>query len=56
MAEAAARLGLSVKATRRAALTGELPAIRVGRRWLMLREPFEALLKGDGVRRRGRSM
>lgn len=45
IAEAARRLGLTPKATRRAALSGEIPAIKIGRRWLVLREPFEGLLR-----------
>jgi excisionase family DNA binding protein len=48
--EAAARLGISLKAARRAAQRGEIAAIQIGRRWLVLREPLEAMLrsaKGD---------
>ena len=45
IAEAARRLGLTAKATRRAAVLGDIPAIRIGRRWLVLREPFEGLLR-----------
>lgn len=43
--EAARRLGLTPKATRRAAISGEIPAIKIGRRWLILREPFDGLLR-----------
>jgi excisionase family DNA binding protein len=43
--EAAQRVGLSVKATRNAAKSGEIPAIRIGRRLLVLREPLEAMLR-----------
>lgn len=46
LAEAAIKLGLSLKATRRAAMIGQIPTIRIGRRWLVLRAPLEALLSG----------
>lgn len=49
IAEAATRLGLSIKATRKAALAGQVPAIRIGRRWLVLRDPLEAMLAGAGA-------
>lgn len=45
--EAARRLGVSVKAARRAAKNGELPVIRWGNTYLVLREPFEAMLRGQ---------
>ena len=50
LSEAAARLGISVKAARRAVLAGEIAAIRIGRRWLILRGPFEDMLqsRSDG--------
>jgi excisionase family DNA binding protein len=41
-------LGLGVRATRRAIRAGKIQAIRVGRRWLVLREPFEKMLRGAG--------
>jgi excisionase family DNA binding protein len=44
--EAAKRLGLSVRAVRRAIATGEIQAIRIGRRWLVLRSPLEQMLAG----------
>lgn len=44
LAEAAQRLGLTVRATRNAARAGEIPAVRIGRRWLVLRGPLEAML------------
>jgi excisionase family DNA binding protein len=43
--EAAERLGLSVWATRRAAASGDIPAIRVNARWRVLKAPFEQLLR-----------
>jgi excisionase family DNA binding protein len=46
--EAARMLGLGVRATRRAIRAGKIQAIRVGRRWLVLREPFEKMLRGAG--------
>jgi excisionase family DNA binding protein len=27
---------------------GEIPAIRIGRRWLVLAEPFDRMLQGEG--------
>jgi excisionase family DNA binding protein len=42
--EAAERLGVSLKAARRAAKAGDLPVIPWGRTFLVLREPLEALL------------
>jgi excisionase family DNA binding protein len=46
--EAARRLGLSEKTVHRAIRRGEITAIRIGRRSLVLREPFEELLRGRG--------
>lgn len=43
--EAAQRLGLSTKATRKAAKAGQFPSIRIGRRLLIPREAFEAWLR-----------
>jgi excisionase family DNA binding protein len=45
LTEAAQRLGLSVKATRKAAKAGEIPAIQIGRRLLVLRDPLESMLR-----------
>jgi excisionase family DNA binding protein len=44
--EAAERLGVTPETARTAARRGDLPAIRVGSRLLILREPFERLLSG----------
>ena len=44
--EAARRLGISRALAYRAAAHGELPVIRIGGRILVLRAPFEKLLKG----------
>lgn len=44
VSEAAQRLGLSIRATRRAIASGEIPEIRIGRRLLVLRAPFERML------------
>jgi excisionase family DNA binding protein len=44
LAEAAKRLGKSVKATKRAVERKELPAIPWGRSYLILRVPFERML------------
>ena len=46
IAEAAQQLGVSVPTAYRWALSGELPAIKLGRRILVLRAPFERLLSG----------
>lgn len=45
--EAARMLGTGKNATYEAAARGEIPgAIRLGGRWLVLREPFERFLNG----------
>lgn len=46
MEEAAKILGVSRATAYRAASRGEIPAIRVGKRVLVLREPLERLLNG----------
>lgn len=43
VAEAAARLGISVKAAREAAKRGDLPAFKVGRRYLIVKARFDRL-------------
>lgn len=50
LSEAAELLGLSRKATRKAGKAGEIPAIQIGRRLLILREPLESLLTGQSPR------
>jgi excisionase family DNA binding protein len=46
VAEVSKRLGLSYLTTLRMARAGELPTMRLGgRKYLILREPFEALLR-----------
>jgi excisionase family DNA binding protein len=47
--EGAVLMGRSLKATRRAAKVGEIPAIRWGRSYLVLREPLERLLRGEAL-------
>lgn len=47
LAEAAQRLGISIARIRRAAAIGQIPAIRIGRTWLVLRAPFERMLLGQ---------
>lgn len=42
--DAAKRLGVGIKAARKAAKRGEIPVIRVGRRSLVPRAAFERLL------------
>lgn len=46
VAEASERLGLSPRAVRRAIRAGQIEAIQIGRRWLVLREPLDAQLRG----------
>jgi excisionase family DNA binding protein len=45
--EAAVELGVSRATAYRGAARGDIPAIRVGSRILILREPFEQLLRGE---------
>jgi excisionase family DNA binding protein len=47
VADAAPLLGISEAATYRAANAGQIPALKVGNRILVLREPFMRLLKGQ---------
>lgn len=49
---AAQRLGIGLRAARKAAAAGSIPAIQVNGRWYVLVEPFEALLQ-DRTRSRG---
>ncbi|MDE2482157.1 MAG: helix-turn-helix domain-containing protein [bacterium] len=46
LGDAAALLGVSIGAARRAAQQGQIPALRFGRRWRILRQPLERLLAG----------
>lgn len=55
MAEAAARLGISLRAGYRAAERGELPVVRIGGRVLVLRAPFEKLISGEDLQRSHRA-
>jgi excisionase family DNA binding protein len=45
--EAAQRLGVSRNHAYAAVQRGEIPAVRVGRRWLVLNAPFERMLEGE---------
>ncbi len=47
--EASRRLGLSLGVAYRAANAGEIPAVRIGGRILVLRRPLDRLLSGDSV-------
>lgn len=46
IAQTAKKLGLGKNQTYAAAKRGELPTIRIGKRWLVLREPLERILEG----------
>jgi len=46
LTEAARDMGVSLKAARRAAKNGDIPAIPWGRTYRILRSPFEALITG----------
>lgn len=45
--EAGRRLGLGKSGTYEAAHRGDIPVIRMGGRFLVLREPFERMLRGE---------
>lgn len=45
--EAATRLGVSVRGAYRAAKSGQLPTIRIGRRLLVPRAALERMLAGE---------
>jgi len=48
--DAGRALGLGKDATYQAAEKGEITgAIRIGSRWLVLRDPFEKMLRGEPV-------
>ena len=49
IAEAARRLGISRASAYRAAHAGELPAIKIGGRFLVLRKRLDRMLAGDGA-------
>jgi len=49
--EVAQILGLGLNSTYAAISRGEIPAIRVGRRWLVPYQALERQLSGDGVER-----
>ena len=44
--EAAQRLGVSVKTLHRAIARREIPVVKIGRRALVLRRPFDEMLSG----------
>lgn len=50
--QAAALLGIARGVAYEAVRTGEIPATRVGRRWLVPRRRFHAWLDGSGVANR----
>lgn len=45
--ELADKLGVSRNTAYLAVRTGQVPAIKVGQRWLVLREPLERMLRGE---------
>lgn len=49
IAETSQRLGLSRKAVRTAITTGEIQAVKIGRRWLVLRAPLEDMLRSGSA-------
>jgi excisionase family DNA binding protein len=51
--EVAKYLGLAVETIYRKARAGEIPAVRIGRRWRFFRETLEAWLRGEGAARPG---
>ncbi len=48
---AAKRLGIGRNQGYAAAARGEIPSLRIGKRVLVLREPFERMLRGEGPAR-----
>lgn len=48
---AATRLGIDVRAARKAALAGELPAIRINGRWRILTDCFNEMLGAQTFRK-----
>ena len=46
---ASQRLGISLSAAYGAARRGEIPTIRIGKRLLVPREPFDRMLRGEKV-------
>ena len=44
--DTAKELGIGRNQTYEAARRGEIPAIRIGKRWLVLREPLKRMLEG----------
>lgn len=51
--QVAALLGIARGVAYESVRSGEIPAIRVGRRWLVPRDRFHAWLDGATVKRRG---
>lgn len=51
--EAAKMLGIGRNLAYDLARTGELPALRLGKRLVILRQPFEKMLQGDIILPRG---
>jgi len=47
--QAASELGISTVSAYKAARSGELPVIRVGKRFLVIRDRFEELFKKTGI-------
>jgi excisionase family DNA binding protein len=45
--DVARRLGIGLNQAYAGIKRGDIPAIRVGRRWLVLRTPLQRLLDGD---------
>lgn len=49
MAYAAGRMGTGINQAYEAGHRGEIPVIRIGKRMLVLVEPFERMLRGEAV-------
>jgi len=46
--QAATRLNIGRNQAYEAARTGQIPVMRIGKRYLVLREPLERMLRGEG--------
>lgn len=49
--EAAQRRGITIRAARRAAKAGEIPVICIGGRFLVLRHPFDLMVRRSTIKK-----